>query len=43
MSVNELLGWCRSLLDSLGLTNVIIVGAIIVSAIAIYKRFFGSD
>lgn len=40
MSVSEYLGWARSLLDSLGLTNFITAGVIVLLAAAALKRFF---
>lgn len=41
MTVPEYLGWAQSLLDSLGLFNLIIAGGIIMIAIGAIKQFFG--
>jgi hypothetical protein len=40
MSVAEALGWARSLMDSLGLTNFIVAGVVVALASAALRRFF---
>ena len=40
MSVAEYLGWARSLLDSLGLTNFVVAGVIVLLSAGALKRFF---
>lgn len=40
MTVAEYLGWARSLLDSLGLTNFIVAGVIITLSVALLRRMF---
>lgn len=42
MSVEQILGYARSLLDSLGLTNFIIAFMVIFVAISLARRFTGS-
>lgn len=42
MSVSELLGYAKALLDSYGLTSVITATVIVMLAYTVYKRFFGS-
>lgn len=40
MSVAEYLGWARSLLDSLGITNAVIAIIVISIAAVMLRRFF---
>ena len=40
MSIPEYLGWAKSFLDTLGLTNYVIAGVIISLSVGIVKSFF---
>lgn len=39
MSLNEILGWGKQLLDTFGLTNFITAGVVVAIAAAIFKFF----
>lgn len=43
MSIEQILGYARSILDSYGLTPVIQVIVIVVIAFFVYNRFFNKD
>lgn len=40
MSIPEFLGWAKSFLDTLGLTNYIVASVIITLSIGIVRSFF---
>lgn len=42
MSMELILGYARSILDSYGLTTVIQVSVIVSISVYVYKRFFGN-
>jgi len=41
MSIGEWLGWGRSLLDTMGLTNYVIAFFVITLGVALVRQFFG--
>lgn len=43
MSIEQILGYARSIMDSYGLTTVIQVIVIVVVAFYVYNRFFNKD